>query len=63
MGKGNCKRGDVILVNRLKKKQWIKIEAVVNCEFDPREKRMLPVFSAKSVESCEMPKEEIVYFN
>ena len=56
-------RGDVILVNRLKKKQWIKIEAVVNCEFDPREKRMLPVFSAKSVASCEQPKEEIVYFN
>lgn len=57
-----CK-GDVILVNRLKKKQWIKIEATVGCEFDQKARQVVPVFTAKSVDAGDKPKEEIVYFN
>lgn len=54
---------DVILVNRLKKKQWIHIEAVIKCEYDSREQRTVPVMTAKSVEEGTAPKEETVYFN
>lgn len=55
-------RGDVILVNRLKKKDFVHVEAVVECEYEPKEQRNVPILVAKKVNPGQEPKEKVVYF-